>query len=822
MQSGAAANIGNSIAAATTLNLADTTVEGALPGDFVSTTSGSAQTGPTPLETHGTVLASSVQQAGAIGHTATADGNQIALRLISPGANTVAASPELVDNRIAAAFDGNSAGTAIALSAGGAPTFQGSAVVANVQTNSTFGTFGATTDDSLIEAAVSSTAGGATNRLNGGLAVKGNRVVSSATGNAAIGSGPEGAGNRITLGDGLSFDGPGAAAAGSSIGYSNLDSAGNTAGDLVVHNSQRNAGGGSLNARMTANSISATVDLLGGWIDLSGNAIAAAATGNAASNEVANGAGAATFAGTVAMASEQLNGDINIISHNMTGKVSAAVGKSGVGSADASSVAVGGNELSANSFGNRVSQSVSLEANTLALGNGNAVLSGGAPIFGSVSAGGAVTVTSLQRSVRSFTTATNAQSTIDLRSSDPTTADSSFTVDGNAQEAIAVDNDSDNGLSLAGTTVGTGAGLLNSQLSEGGVTAFLNGSTAAITVASADGTSLALTDNLQRVIAYGSNATNDIDVAATSIAVAPWSPMNTASVVSVQSGGLHGPAGSPKTQAAFALLNDQAVTSDVSAFASNPMLHLALSGTLTDSSAENDGNAIVAAAYGTDAANAIGLDAVGISAGTGAGTSIVAAVTNAQASDGDIRAGIDASAIGVAANSNRGEFRRRLDGVDVGEPRAGGRLWQPPQREFDRYHRNRDRHGRKSCLPSRPSDLVDALGRIDEHLRCGIRRAERAGGIRPDRGEPGDGSRRGRISPPPFSAVRCRIRPWARTQIASASPLQQTAPTLASTSAPTAWPHPRRCRTSRQAPQASRQRAAPPCLREVLRSPECW
>lgn len=647
-QSGSASNVGNTISAASTLNVSNTSVQGALPNGFSSTTSAGSRTAIYPLEAHGTVLASSMQQGEGTGHSATVEANAILLSVgVSPG-NPVTASADLADNRISAAFKGNSSTTSIEMSGGGAPSFQGSAAATNIQTNLVSAAFGTTTvTNSQIKASITgATPGSAT------VGVTGNRIDGIAAGNEALGD-TAGAGNRIYLGDGLSFAGTGPSLTGSAFVYSGPAGSGGAVADLVAYNGQSNVGmAGRLRATMTNNTVGATVDTVPGSIDVSNNAIAAAASGNVASNGISTGEGAASFAGTAAVASNQLNSGLIIASENTSGTANATVGMLGGNPLAGSDVSVAGNSVSARSFGNRVSQGLSLDANSVDIGNGIALLGTNAPSAMEVT--GAATVATMQRNVGASVSATNAQSTVGISSLNQIERKSQLTVSGNAQEAVAVGNSGDNGLALKGDRVGTGAGIASVQMSDAGsaATALLSDAKAAIATNNLDGSSVGLTGNLQRAIAYSSTASNETAVHATTIALVPSSSeMNGASVTTLQpelgGGALHG-FGTPKTQAAYALLNDQTNLAAVSGTVSDALLQVAISGTVTGSGVKNDGNATVAAAYGTDADNGIAIDATSMGTGINGGHASVAATTSAQTSTGNITAAITKTGQGPA------------------------------------------------------------------------------------------------------------------------------------------------------------------------------
>jgi hypothetical protein len=635
---GGASNTANVISASTTLNSGASSIAGTVPNDYASTTPGSTSLNYAPagsaIGAHGSVVVTSVQQGTGAASSAIASGNTVALALDAAGTNAVSAAPALDNNTISATLKGNAATSVANIQAGGAPTFAGSAVVSNLQLNAGAGvTHSAINTGETIVAAVNSSGAGTANTLQGALSVQGNSITSAATGNESLGAAGV-AGNRIVLGDGVSFAGSGGPTSNAST-YSAGNLSAGVAADLAISNSQGNVGV-SLESATQGVSVGAFVQSIdGGAITMSNNSVTSAATGNAASSAIASGQNGATFTGTAAVANQQ---------SNFNGGVSAITGPSIIGvvtgqangTTNDSTVTVSGNRAAASGYGNSIGQSLSLDANALTLG-GTAILSGSRVPDGNVSAGGAATVSNLQGNYAAAVNVANVASLLGVVADShgiagDTIRASTLTVSGNTQEAVGLGNSASNALSLAGTTVGSGAGIASVQTVDGAspVTVELLDSTASLYAGThVSDSNLSLANNLQRAIGYGNSAANTLNVAANSVTV-PTSGAPASAVIV-------GPSLTGTVIAAYGVLNNQSVLGDVSATASaltapvNAQTVL-VEGNVTGSAVSNTGNAFVAAAYGNDATSAAKL-ALGTGVTT-AGFSSVANVTNAQAVTG--------------------------------------------------------------------------------------------------------------------------------------------------------------------------------------------
>lgn len=666
-QNGAAANTDNAITAATTVNQGVSSIAGVVPNDYTSTATGSStlafpgSPGGDEFRAQGTVVVSSVQQSVDTAGSAVATDNGVTLDLTASANNTVTSGPVLDNNSVGATFKANSAQNTADLQSGGNPQFSGSAVVSNLQANLgpsevdgvavNSGT--ASNTGSSISATVYGSGPDAVNTLNGALSVSGNSITSTASGNDATSSKVGTAGNRILLGDGLSFAGAGTIAPGSSIAYNDGATGATAAADLVILNSQGNTGPSSadhqtLTSTTEAAAIGATVQSIdGGSIGVSDNSLTASVSGNAASSAIASGTGAQGFAGSAAVANQQINYNTDLAASVANGQIAVVTGADG-GLTHGSTVSVTDNTSSATGYGNSMNQSIALDATALNIGNGQVALTGGTGPDGNVAAAGGSTVTNLQSGYNSALAVTNTNSLIglDADSRGPVAPGTilvgdSLATTGNTQEAVAVGNSGSNGLSLTSNDVGSGAGIASAQILDGdsSVSASLTGAAAGVVASThLQGGQIDVSNNLQRVIAYGGSASNTLNVRATDVSLAQTA--GAASVINYDVGNplAFSNTNQPIVSAAFGVLSDQSTQASVTATANtstspSPIgsgLGVSVEGAVIGSTVSNASNNFVAAAYGNDAANSATLAVDNIDSGD-SGFASVAAVSNTQA-----------------------------------------------------------------------------------------------------------------------------------------------------------------------------------------------
>lgn len=620
-----ATNDANVISASTTINKGVSTVSGQVPNGFTSSTDGSAfidqfagsyyvaETGDileNRLNTTGTIAVSTLQEAipGSNSY-ADARNNDITLDMLSDGEQTTTGSGSLDVNSIAAIFAGNNASSTVSIESGANPAFTGSAVVTTSQTYT-----GNALDDqasnyrSTIAARVESTTLGE-GTLSGALTVDGNAITASATGNLSLN-------NAITLDGSVNLAGPNASA--SAV----LDDTGgqqdtSANGTLALVSNQLNnpadyfATEGGFN-RGAISSVTEWAEISGyaeeiinGSLSVSGNAISSTAKGNQYSGEIATNGTVTSFSGGTVLAAMQSNENVDVNATVQHSDVLAHVG-SWAGEVSASTVSVLNNNISAAAYGNQANHSIVLDATSLNTANtGLADLE--AHTDGWVNPVGSVVLGSQQTSYESAVTANNVDSLIKLESSDEFgTQSSSLIVGNNNQEAVAVSNLVSNSVDLIANTIGGGIGLVSQQLVDlnAPVSASLE-SSANVYIAEDLGdngaNTLSLIDNTARAVAYGSSASNDLSVTATTALISANN--STASNIDNTTTAYN------QVYAAYGVLNSQATSSNVTASVapnangwSNFEVYVG-SNVQDGSAVRNDGNDIVAAAYGASSAN---------------------------------------------------------------------------------------------------------------------------------------------------------------------------------------------------------------------------
>lgn len=631
--SGSLSVSGNDIEGSATGNAGSTLISGAVPNIYTSAIDGgstldSRLTAATWANAGGSVVASTVQMNVDADDTeinilSDLNNNNIELNLISNVDNTIASGPAVDNNTIVASAKGNSSNSTIGLGTGeeaGAPAFTGSAVVTNGQSNFSTGSGQvlALNVDSDIAATIEGDDDGigVENELTGSLSVSGNTISGSASGNEALGAATGQAGNRILIGDGVSFQGNDSSASVvtnyvSGAAISSVDA------DLAINNSQGNVGAANgdrfdVTSSVQNGDITADVESLnGGSVNVNGNAVTSTARGNTASSALASGEGSAYFNGSAALANQQTNYYTDVSAVNDSADAYADVGYDSNDLED-SSVSVGGNRLASAAYGNQVSQNIALEATTLGLGTDRTVLTGGTGPDGNVSAAGSVVISNLQSQYSSGVAANLFDGEVYIDSDVDEVIDSTLAVTGNTQEAIALANSASNGLAVTGTTVGSGAGIASVQIvaDASSVSAVSTTSTNIDVEGDLVGSTLNVSSNLQRSVAYGASAGNTLSIDAETVVV-DSSVDTTASIVNVSSavnGFVLDNTNLPLVEAANGVLNVQSVSAEIAATATDyedtsPFSVLVGNDVEEGSSVTLNGNQLVAAAYGTNANN---------------------------------------------------------------------------------------------------------------------------------------------------------------------------------------------------------------------------
>lgn len=386
----------------------------------------------------------------------------------------------------------------------------------------------------------------------------------------------------------------------------------------------------------------------------------AAATGNTASTAISD-TDFTTNGTSATLATRQQNTGVTGQATNisMTATVSDTDIKLTSAVTSGSDLTVSGNTDSAVATANSVTQQMALDGTKLTLGTASATANtapsgSGAGVSDSDATGEAL-VSSRQTNTFTDVVATNSSSSITLNSG--ATKGSSLEVSANLQDSTAVGSTAGNTLSLAGTSVGTGAAIVSTQASdsESAVTASTTGSAGIVAVSLAAGatdlgSSASLTDNKLQSRATGGTVTNTLTVSATSVTL--QAPDATVAATISNSALTSDTSLSGSVSAGYATLNDQLIAGDVSATtnaASGADAGFAVTSTgnmKNGSSINNDRNAMTAQAQGALATNVTNLVVGGtLSQGTAAGAYVAnaAVIANIQElSDGaDVTARVD-------------------------------------------------------------------------------------------------------------------------------------------------------------------------------------
>lgn len=545
---GSVSNSGNMIAANTTVNAGTSIVGGTTPSGYRASPSesgavaGGAFTNSETeglAEVYGTVAVSTTQLSRTAGaSSASVDDVDTTLSLTTLNGGTFSGAAVLDNNSVAANFKGNQATSDVSL-ASSTSTFGGTASIGNVQQfegpayDNEFGdNVSALTDNVTIAATIGSRdfeEGNSSTTLTGSLSVSGNRISAMARGNEALAKagGTQAYGNQIALADNTSFVGTsdgeglfGSEGGAFSVPLGGAKGAAVAAADLVIVNNQTvQAENDSLGRRISARNddadVAARVEAVNGAsVTVGSNVIDSSATANAVSSGIMNGANSAVFDGSAAIANLQSNNYVTIAAETSDAEVRLAARdysfEGNEGDNINSLLSVTGNRIASNAYGNDATQAISLTATTLGGGTAPAELGASFGVIAMAPAG----VSNAQMNYNGNITArTDGEISLTSEtSSDP--SHTAFLLDANRVEAIAVGSNVANSVALTGTTIGAGAGIaslqnaINSDISadtnvdvEGWVDGDLE-----------DGSTLSVTNNVARSVAYGANATNAFDV----------------------------------------------------------------------------------------------------------------------------------------------------------------------------------------------------------------------------------------------------------------------------------------------------------------------
>jgi hypothetical protein len=409
---GTAVVSGNTISASTTGSANSTPTSGVVPTGYVSAALGSntfsGSTSPYSIVT-GTVAISTVQENLDVGQNfgsfaniggtgATADSITLSIQpLNSTGTsdNENTTGGQVNSNTLSAAYVGNSSNDSIAIGTLSNPTFTGSLALSNVSANYGSGTvtptpgiaasnIGSTVSATIQDAGVGAGPTPVSDTLTGGLTLTGNTISSSAAGNEALApAGSTGYGNVISIANGENFVGTHTGSEANTVTIATGVLSASSAADLLLFNSQANAGSAgdeAFTSDTEGGSIKALVDnVSGGSVNLATNTITSTAIGNAATNAILVPGAAlgstALITGTAALSSAQLNSNTPVTANLGTASggansITATVGATAGGVATATitngaTVTLTSNSLTAQAFGNEVGNTLDPAATTV-------------------------------------------------------------------------------------------------------------------------------------------------------------------------------------------------------------------------------------------------------------------------------------------------------------------------------------------------------------------------------------------------------------------------------------------------------------------------
>ncbi len=283
-----------------------------------------------------------------------------------------------------------------------------------------------------------------------------------------------------------------------------------------------------------------------------------------------------------------------------------------------SDLSISGNTDAAAATGNSLSQSTTLTGTTLTLGttsaSANTAPSGETAGVADIDAAGAALMSSRQTNTYTDVTATNYGSAISLATG--ATNGSTLDVTSNTQGSTAIGSTAANAMALSGTTVGTGAAIVSGQTndSHSDVTATTTGNASIVAASLGEtGSAVSMTDNKLQSRATGGSVANTLGVSATTVTL--QAPDATAAAVISNSALTSDTSLSGTVSGAYATLNDQLISGDVSATTNSAGLagyRIQVSNSVENGSTiTNDRNALTAQAQGAVATNSTAVNVGG-------------------------------------------------------------------------------------------------------------------------------------------------------------------------------------------------------------------
>ncbi|OYU32453.1 MAG: hypothetical protein CFE39_03020 [Comamonadaceae bacterium PBBC2] len=703
---------GMTVAATLALNTVSTSLSGATPFGYSSTTKGASavafgdsnssgsldDTGHPELSVRGTkgsVNISNLQTAfNAYGTANVSDSS--AKITVSDTAN-VGSNPGVLSSNISLnsntvkASNTNNEAVSIVNATASSSAFTGSVSVTNIQaTKNTEGNIQlANVVNGNVQADLRNDGGVAgKTELTGNLSVNDNAVVAQSMGNTAgsrTSVGGIAAGNAIVFDGSTDITGVTAPLAVGSTGYSaSIDrSAGtvNVNADLLTNNVQRNTGN-TFTATIDTSLITSNMDMLnGGTVNQNGNSQTATATGNLAGNLITAGASASisNIVANAAAVNTQLNKTTTLTASVTDSAQTVNIGITSPPTTLNGTVNLNDNAITATAEGNVAANTLRLRASNLTVGGNGAPLVKLVPADADVgteltaSAGTAATVLNAQSNIGLTLTSNNEGNSLGVSFNTQTAgADklainaSQVNVNSNSVLSTATGNTASNAMTLTATNApGLNAGLGNAQFmgTSSDITAnagFATPLTVSIDALTVSASQLSMNSNALSATARGNSASNSLTVTATNASGlsssntsgpfydAEAKPFSKSSDVNTGSDGAVG----VQSNADFALANAQADNGSTigAVFSGSSKITTTTVGTSSTLSANN--NSLTASAGVNSASNALTANMgnmTGMVMGLSSGQS---ALDSAASATNTAEVSINTGAVSGASNLN--------------------------------------------------------------------------------------------------------------------------------------------------------------------------
>ncbi len=687
---------------ATTVNVnqisPDYQVRGTVPTGYSSPVQGTSTTGfvdgTLSASNSASVVVTSVQtsfMSSAFGESVSSiTGASIGNTFTPSGVTITVSAPQTVDNNtVQANFAVNSAHNIFLAEVGDNPTFAGSVLVSNNQANIENG-------GNLFNPNVASVSGvsvGIDDQTNvalytviaGAADVSNNAVGSSAAGNTAGTAGVNGGaptiGNAIAFGNGLNVAGSGSTAGNLlSVPHSvsGQDVQSTLGGDLILGNGQGNT---QTDVGSSTDSVAVSVtggDLTAaGTVNLNGNALSSAATGNSAVGTI-QALGGSSVNGTVTFASLQANDQTSIHS-SVTGATVSTALTGGVDDTVNGTITLNGNAIGATATGNTSGdptvRSISLNATNLTSTTALAQIDNvsqwkaGSPVQSNT--GGGISAANVQANFgANLPIAAQVSGSSVTASLDDDAANVKLALSGNSLSAAASGNVGYTSVALSGSNGAFSAGVSNAQYGENPISASVSGGTVnGFVNGDVAGSSLVVSNNAFGASAAANSATNSLSATGfANLTVGGAGDTGLLMNTHYDVGGLQ-PVFTNEVIGALAVDNNQTNDGNVAAAISAPgsfgLASVVVNGNITPGTALNStavtGNSASSSAIGSQATNSLTLGGGNLTTASG-NIDQIATLGSVQYQGGTnstgvtISAGIDATgapgAMGVIVNGN--------------------------------------------------------------------------------------------------------------------------------------------------------------------------